>query len=153
MAHRDLNTLDLFDQKAPLLSMRHVNVPRGLSFGGHLKRSISLALKESDLSREEVAAKMGVELDDPGFSKGALDTLTAESKEDHQISVVRFVALIKVTGASWLMGIPAREVGLDVHLDEDALFIEIAKIDKEMQGLAAKKKSLAKHLAKNRKKP
>lgn len=144
MARRDNRTPDLFEG-APLYPVRRPSDrTEPFNFDGKLKRAISRALKECDLTREMVAARMAEILDQPTFSKFMLDAYTAESRETHKITVERFVALVKVTGATWLLDVLAEPVGCIVMEGEEARLAERGYIRQQMKELQRRERELDK---------
>lgn len=114
----------------------------GLSFDGKLRRAVSRALKECPQSRAEVAAAMAEVLDRPTFSKAMLDAYSAESRESHCISAVALVALIQVSGAKWLLDLLAGEVGCIVLESEEAVLLEQAAVERQIEELQRRKREL-----------
>lgn len=120
---RDESTGDLF---AGLYPVRRPPEPDAAlaGFDAKLRRAMSRALKEHPESREMVAARMSEILAAPGFSKNMLDKYTAESSDAHSISVARFLALVSVTRATWLLDLLAEQTGCVVMEGEEARLAE-----------------------------
>lgn len=113
-----------------------------LDFRSKLKRAMSKALKECPLDRHEVAMRMGQALGLDSFSKSSLDQYTAESNETHDISLVRFKALVRVTGANWLWDLVVADDGLTMLVGDEARLAEIARIQQEQAALTDRLKEL-----------
>lgn len=111
---RDTRTLDLLSWQPPELEQRFpVEVTRAASFKSALSRAISAALRDCDLSREDVASRMSEYLGED-VSKAALDACASEARTDHVINTCRFLALIHATGDRRLLQLLADQFGLAV---------------------------------------
>jgi len=106
-----------------------------------LRQALSRSLKTQSLSRYEVAAKMSEMLGDD-ISKNMLDAYTAESRETHQISVVRLVAMILATKDYDLLAMIAEKVGCRLLVGEEAIGAEIGFIDQEIEELRNRRNQL-----------
>lgn len=106
-----------------------------------LRQALSRSLKDQPLSRYEVAAKMSEMLGDD-ISKNMLDAYTAESRETHQISVVRLVAMILTTNDYDLLAMIAEKVGCRLLVGEEAIGAEIGFIDQEIEELRNRRNQL-----------
>ena len=93
-------------------------------FRSRLKRGMSRALKDCPYSRHEVAMRMAEALGQDGFSKATLDAYTAESKETHDISLYRFKAFVRATGAVWLWDLVVADDGLTMLVGDEARLAE-----------------------------
>lgn len=95
---RDAGTLDLFRdyQPAPVVERFAEEAVRAWNMQGRLSKAVALTLDESSLSRAEIARAMS-ELLNEQVSKNMLDAYASQAK-DHQISALRLVALVMVTG-------------------------------------------------------
>lgn len=110
-------------------------------FDQELRQALSRSLKDQALSRYEVAAKMSEMLGDD-ISKNMLDAYTAESRETHQISVVRLVAMILATKDYDLLAMIAEKVGCRLLVGEEAIGAEIGLIDREIEELKERRGQL-----------
>jgi len=106
-----------------------------------LRQALSASLKAQPLSRYEVAAKMSEMLGDD-ISKNMLDAYTAESRDTHQISVVRLVAMILATRDYDLLALVAEKVGCRLLVGEEAIAAEMGFIDHEIDELRARRAEL-----------
>jgi hypothetical protein len=113
-----------------------------LDFRSKLKRAMSRALKECPHDRHEIAMRMAQALGLDSFSKGTLDQYTAESNETHDISLVRFKAFVRATGATWLWDLVVADDGLTMLVGDEARLAEIARVQQEQQALADRLKEL-----------
>jgi hypothetical protein len=69
---------------------------RSASLRGRIAKAVSTVLKDCDLGRAEIAFRMGEYLSED-VSLAMLDAYASEAREDHVISVVRLIALFRVT--------------------------------------------------------
>ncbi|MGM5088033.1 hypothetical protein ACD589_15215 [Rhizobium sp. 814_E9_N1_1] len=133
--------LDFFLE--PLFPVRHAVVTIDIErFRSKLKRAMAQAIRECPHSREVVAARMAQYLGLPNLSKTTLDAYTAESKNTHDISLVRFKAFIRATGALWLWDLIVSEDGLTMLEGDEARLAEIARLQQEQKALAVELKAL-----------
>lgn len=100
-------------------------------FRSKLKRAMSRALKECPFDRPEVAMKMAAALGQDSFSLAMLNAYTAESNETHDISLVRFKAFVRATGATWLWDLIVADDGLTMLVGDEARLAEIARVEQE----------------------
>ncbi|PDT05735.1 hypothetical protein CO666_03785 [Rhizobium chutanense] len=133
--------LDFFLE--PLFPVRHAAASIDIErFRAKLKRAMARAIRECPHSREVIAARMAQYLGLPNLSKTTLDAYTAESKNTHDISVVRFKAFIRATGALWLWDMIVSEDGLTMLEGDEARLAEIARLQQEQRALALELKAL-----------
>ncbi|CZT33020.1 hypothetical protein [Rhizobium sp. 9140] len=111
-------------------------------FRSLLKREMARAIRECPYDRPTIATRMAHYLGLSSVSKGALDAYTAESKTAHDISLVRFKAFVRATGAVWLWDVVLSEDGLILLEGDEARLAEIARLQQEQRELAAELKSL-----------
>lgn len=111
-------------------------------FRSKLKRAMSRALKECPYDRHEVATRMAKQLGQDTFSKATLDAYTAESKESHDISLVRFRAFVRATGQFWLWDFVVADDGLTMLVGDEARLAEAALLRQQQKELAERLKKL-----------
>lgn len=111
-------------------------------FRSLLKRAMSRALKDSAFDRPEVAMRMAVALGQDTFSLAMLNAYTAESNETHDISLVRFKAFVRATGATWLWDFVVADDGLTMLVGDEARLAEIARVEQERSELADRLREL-----------
>ncbi len=132
---------DLFEE--PIFEARRradgVDMER---FRSKLKRAMARAIRECPHDRHAVALRMARALGLDGFSKATLDAYTAESKATHDISLVRFTAFVRATGADWLWDEIVATEGLTVLQSDEALLAEIGRLQQEQAEIARKLRSL-----------
>jgi len=111
---RDRSTLDLFRdfEPAPVVPRFADEDVRAWNRSRRLKRTIAKTLDEAEGDRESVAAAMSEWLGE-SVSKAMLDNFASQEKE-HQISALRLVALIAVTGDARALNDLLTEAGLIV---------------------------------------
>lgn len=139
---RDALTPDLFDWQPPQVA---VSLPAETVRGGTLRsqiaRAVSQALKECDLSRDEVAEAMSAYLDQD-ISKNMLDAYAAPARDEHRISLERFVALIEATGSYGLLGFIAGHFGHVVVPEKYSDLIELHMVEEQLERQTARKQAL-----------
>ncbi|MBP1844789.1 hypothetical protein J2046_003056 [Rhizobium petrolearium] len=111
-------------------------------FRAKLKRQMARAIRECPHSREVVAARMAQYLGLPNLSKTTLDSYTAESKTTHDVSLVRFKAFVRATGAVWLWDFVVSEDGLTILEGDEARLAEIARLQQQQRELQQQLKTL-----------
>ena len=111
-------------------------------FRSLLSREMARAIRECPYSRATIATRMAHYLGLSSVSKGALDAYTAESKTAHDVSLVRFKAFVRATGAVWLWDVVVSEDGLILLEGDEARLAEIARLQQEQRALAAELKTL-----------
>lgn len=110
MARRpfDTGTMDLFTWQPPQppepAAQFGEDEVRGASWDAKICRAMSLALDECGLTREEVAERMSACIGRT-VSKAMLDAYTSEARDNHTISITRFLALVHATGDFRLLGL------------------------------------------------
>lgn len=135
-AQLDLWLQPLFPSRAPAHS---VDIAR---FRAKLKRAMAQAIRECPHDRPTIAARMAQYLGLPSISKGMIDAYTAESKDSHDISLVRFKAFVHATGAVWLWDMIVSEDGLLLLEGDEARLAEIARLQQEQREIASRVKAL-----------
>jgi len=99
-----------------------------------VKTAMGRALKECPDSAAIVAARIA-ELTGRPLSEDALYAYTAPSKPDHDIGIVRFVAFVRATGATWLWDELLAEDGLLVLEGREARLAERGHLEQERRRL------------------
>lgn len=140
-SRHDSDQGDLFH--APVYPSRIASTDLNVTgFRSQLKRAMSRALKDCPYSRHEVAMRMAEALGQDGFSKATLDAYTAESKETHDISLYRFKAFVRATGAVWLWDLVVADDGLTMLVGDEARLAEIALKEQQLAELSSEIRSL-----------
>lgn len=141
MSKRHPSQFDLFLE--PVFPTRAAAVQIDMSrFRAKLKRAMAQAIRECQHDRPTIAARMAQYLGLPNLSKTTLDAYTAESKEGHDISLLRFKAFVKATGATWLWDMIVSEDGLIMLEGDEARLAEIARLQQEQRELATELRAL-----------
>jgi len=130
-ARGDRLTGDLLNWEPPKVTAGfEVGSIRGSRLASQISQAVALALKQSPLSRAEIAEAMSMELGYP-VSENMLANYAAEGAEAHRITLERFIALVEVTGCIDLVGFVAARFGqvvvdrkyqalINMHLAEEA---------------------------------
>lgn len=115
-----------------------------------LERRVSLAVariladcQRAGLSRYQIASEVS-ELMADEVTKAMLDAYASESKDTHNISFARFLALVAGTGAFEVLGSLMAEIGVGVVLAEEVHTVELGHIQAQMRELEQRKQQLLK---------
>jgi hypothetical protein len=143
MPKRDNLTLDL-------LSYRPPPVPEELARGGapraRVARMIAMTLKESSLSREEIAERVSDYLGEK-VSVSSLDQCASQAREDHTISFIRAWGLAKETGDFRLFQMALREMGQAIVDERYLPAIEAEMLADRAQELTRQAEEMAREAA------
>ena len=120
---------------------------RAATISGKVCRGISLALKDSGLSREAVAERMTAFLGED-VSVNMLNAYTSPARPDHTINLVRFVALIHATQDRRLFEMLAESFGWTVIERRFLKLIELAALQ-ERQDELRRRAEVTRRLAKS----
>ena len=137
---KDTQTLDLFEQVYPV--RRPSVISHTVDLSGKIKRLVSLILKESPKSREQLAAEMSEAMDCPSFSKAMLDNYSSEANELHQIPLYRFIVLVRVADAAWAWDELLKDEGFTVLFGDEALLAERGRVAQQIEELKKYQKEL-----------
>jgi hypothetical protein len=138
-ARRDDQTLSLLDWESPAVVQRFApERVRAVSLAARIAHGVSETLRDCELSREEIVAEMGAFLG-VDVSINMLNAYASEAREDHQISLLRLVALVNVTRDARLLQLIAEEIGYFVAEDRYLPWVEV--------GMDADKREQARELA------
>ncbi|MEZ5792503.1 MAG: hypothetical protein R3D34_17545 [Nitratireductor sp.] len=106
-----------------------------------VKSAMSSAISACQQDRDAICAAMTAMPGIGQVSRSMLDNYTAQAKP-HDISLVRFKALVRATGAAELWDMAVRDDGLLVLEGDEARLAEIALLQQEQRVLARKLKAL-----------
>ena len=137
---KDTQTLDLFERVYPV--RRPPVISHTVDLSGKIKRLVSLILKESPKSREQLAAEMSEAMDCPSFSKAMLDNYSSEANELHQIPLYRFIVLVRVADAAWAWDELLKDEGFTVLFGDEALLAERGRVAQQIEELKKYQKEL-----------
>ncbi|WP_162858357.1 hypothetical protein [Labrenzia sp. CE80] len=137
---RDPYTIDMFTGwKPPRVSVGfEPGAIPGKRLSSRVSRAVAKALKDCGKDRLTVAGLMSEQLGTP-VSIAMLEAYASEAKVDHNITVERFVALVRATGQTALLGFLADEFELAVIPKRYENVIELALIEdhrREIEGRA-----------------
>lgn len=137
---KDTRTLDLFERVYPV--RRPPVISQTVDLSGKIKRLVSLILKESPKTREQLAVEMAEAMDCPNFSKAMLDNYSSEANELHQIPLYRFIVLVRVADAAWAWDELLKDEGFTVLFGEEALLAERGRVAQQIEELKKYQKEL-----------
>lgn len=131
--------LDMFCESVfPVREPAQIDIER---FRLRLKRAMARAIRECPHERHVIAQRMAQYLRLPSLSKASLDAYTAESKQN-DISLPRFKAFVRATGAFWLWDEVVSDDGLLLLQGDEARLAEIARLQQEQREIAAKLRAM-----------
>lgn len=134
--------MDLLDWEPPAAVVRFDDDQvRAQSIADRLCRGIALALKEAPHPREEIAQRMS-EFLGTRVSLNMLNGYASQAREDHVISMVRFVALLHATQDRRLLELVAEMFGWTVIEKRYLQLIELAAIQEKEDALRRKRELL-----------
>lgn len=142
-----LNIFDLIKEvsKKQSAASAPVETAGKASIDAAIRSIISESLKQSPMSRYEIAGQMsdilGVEI-----SKSQLDAWSAESKENHRFPLVYSGAFCRATQDNSLARYMADMCGGYFIQGEDAIRLELGKIEEQKQRLSRKEKVIREFL-------
>jgi len=115
------------------------NRPGSLNIEAGLREMITQSLKRSRECRYGVAAEMS-RLMGKEITKSQLDSWTAESKLKHRFPLAYLAAFIEATGDRSILHYLSEKCGGHFIEGEDALRLELGRIDEQKKELAKKEK-------------
>jgi hypothetical protein len=131
-SRRPLPTADQHDLfTSPLFPVRQrTERVRPVDLSLRIKTALGQALKECADSVTIIAARMS-ELTGREITADALYAYTAPSKPEHDISITRFVAFVRATGAAWLYDVLVEDEGLIVMEGREAHLAQLGLLQQE----------------------
>ena len=134
---RNPHQLDLFGDSSAFPVRVFIDCIDADKFRARLKRAMARAIRECPFDRAEIAARMSRYLA-TSVTKGVLDAYTAESKTGHDITLLRFKAFVKASGATWLWDELVSDDGLTMMDGDETLLAEIAYWQEEQRRCASR---------------
>ena len=126
---------DLLDWTPPAATVRFEDrTVRAASLAATLSKAVSTALRDSKIPREEIAARMSQWLGED-VTKNMLDAYASEAREDHVISLPRFMALLHATEDRRLLELLAEPLGWAVIERRYLPLIELASVQGKIDEL------------------
>jgi hypothetical protein len=137
---------NLFDAAAELYPVRMPEaILRPVDLSLRIKTAMGRALKECPDSAPIIAARMS-ELTGRDITVDALYAYTAPSKPDHDIGIIRFIAFVRATGATWLWNLLVEEDGLIVLAGREAHLAQLGLMQQEHDRLSDSIRQLKREL-------
>lgn len=141
---RDPNQADLFEVQEAYPVRAPQELTRAIDFNRQLANAMSLAIRKAGKSREQICAEMTEVLgyeDGREMSVSVLNAYTSASRETHTISLVRFKAFVRATGATWLWAEVLKDEGLTILEGPEAHFARASILQKQGEALLAAAKA------------
>ncbi len=107
---------------------------RGATFAARIARAVSVALTDCAAPRAEVAGRMSDYLGQK-ISLAMLNAYASAARDDHTISLPRFLALLHATGDQRLLELLAEPFGLAVIERKHLPLIEMALVSERIAEL------------------
>ena len=115
---------------------------RGATLDARIARAVSVAMTESKLPREEIAARMSAWLGTK-VPTNMLNAYASVARDDHPIGLARFLALVQATGDRRLLELLAEMFGWAVIERRHLPLIEMAAIREQEDELRRRRDALA----------
>jgi len=129
------NQMDLLAWQAPEVVRSFApELVRGGTFEARLSRAVSLALQDCGAPRAEIAERMSAFLGQK-VSLAMLNAYASAAREEHTISLPRFLALMHATGDQRLLELLAEPFGLAVIERKHLPLIEMALVSERITEL------------------
>lgn len=119
--------------------------PGGLNISLRFTDALSQAMRKCKISRYQVAAQMS-ELTGDDISKTMLDAYTAQSKEYHRFPAIWLPAFKAATGSCEPLAILAEASNCHLLTGEEAIYAEIARLERKEEEIRRKKEFLKRHI-------
>lgn len=127
--------LDLLEWEPPQTMLRFDDAAvRAGTVQGRISRAIAAALKDCGKPRTDIAKAMTEFLGEP-VTKNMLDAYASQAREDHAISLPRFMALLVATRDRRLLQLVAEEMGWAVIERKHLPLIELAQVQDKLAEL------------------
>lgn len=114
---------------------------RAASITGMIARGIAASLKACSSSRDEIAEQMGAYLGRP-VSKAVLDAYASQAREEHNISLPRFMALMHATKDRRLAEMLVQPFGWAVIERRHVPLVEVALLREREDALKRRRDAL-----------
>lgn len=114
---------------------------RAATLAGRVSRAVAAALTDAEECRETIAARMSAFLGER-VSPAMLDAYASQARDDHRISVPRFVALLHATRDRRLLELLAEPMGWAVIERRHLPLIEVAAIREHEDELRRRREHL-----------
>ena len=134
-----LNLLDMLLTQEDTVVGRPTDQPGSLNMRAATRQALYESIKESDLDRYEIAAKMS-RLLDVEITKAMIDSWTSESKEGHRFPMEYAAAFCMSTGSNRVLVVNCQPVGVYAVTGPDAILVELQKAQELKKEAAAKVK-------------
>ncbi len=136
----DPNQGDLFET-AEYFPVRTPNtLPRALDLKRAFATAMGEAIRSSGKTAPVIAAEMTEILVDDDVTPAQLYAYTSEARTSHTISIVRWIAFVRATGADWLWDFILRNEGLIVLKGDEARLAEATLLELQAKQLLARAK-------------
>ena len=115
------------------------DIARATSLADRISLAVAWALRTCPLSREEVALRMSRALGQV-VSVHMLAGYASQAREDHRITLERFIALVEATGRLELLGFVCGPFGAAAVPASHVELIELELIEAELRAIADRRR-------------
>lgn len=143
-AKRHADQVDLFDTRDAFPVRAPSELLGARDFNRRVAMAMSQAIRECPKSREQIAEAMTLQLayDEGEVTVAMVNAYTSASRDTHTISLVRFLAFVRATGATWLWDIVLHDEGLEILEGSEAVLARAALKRKQAEQLMAEASEL-----------
>lgn len=141
---RDIHTLDLFRDYQPeedVAARIAPEITKGGTLNVQIARVVAHACQQSGKTREKIAKEMSAYLDQT-ITVNMLDAYASPARENHKITLERFIALLDATECYGLLAFICQFVGFVAVPERYADIIEIWRNDREIEERQRKRDAL-----------
>ena len=141
---RDIHTLDLFRDYQPeeeVAARIAPEITKGGTLNVQIARVIAHACQQSGKTREEIANEMSAYVVQT-ITVNMLDAYASPARENHKITLERFIALLDATDCYGLLAFICQFVGYVAVPERYADIIEIWRNDREIEERQRKRDAL-----------
>lgn len=141
---RDIHTLDLFRDYQPeedVAARIAPEITKGGTLNVQIARVVAHACQQSGKTREKIAKEMSAYLDQT-ITVNMLDAYASPARENHKITLERFIALLDATDCYGLLAFICQFVGYVAVPERYADIIEIWRNDREIEERQRKRDAL-----------
>lgn len=128
----------VFSFDAPLPAREEASLA---GLGRMVAAAVGRILHEDERNRHQIAGRVS-ELLDEAVSKEMLDAYSSESRDGHNVSFHRFLALVAATDRHDVLDMLIRQIGGAVLIGEEIHTAQLGHIDRQIAELKARRRSI-----------
>lgn len=141
--NRDINTLDLFRDYQPeeVAAKLASEITKGGTLNVKIARVVAHACQQSGKTREKIAQEMSEFLDQT-ITVNMLDAYASPARENHKITLERFIALLDATECAGLLAFICQFVGFVAVPERYADIIEVWQAEQQLEKISRRRDQL-----------